>query len=150
MRSLSVLMKRVLLLCFCLNMVISFFTSCATTVEKPRSVYIERVTDPNLLDTISIKNDSLNYEIIIVEFGYDEWMKTQKPIGYYTKGYLVRTNKIMVTEFNSRVEDRERNSEELYPDKIEYDFTIDYGYDVNYHLYHYFKFFQEKYRQKLR
>lgn len=133
-----------------LSLATSLFFGCATTVEKPKPVYIERVNETGIYDTISIKNDSLNYEIVIIEFGFDEWMKLQKPSGYYTKGYLVRSNKIMLTEYNSRVLDRERNSAELYPEPIEYNFFVDYGYEVNYLLYHYFLFFQEKYRQKLR
>lgn len=56
----------------------------------------------------------------------------------------------MVTDYNSRGEDRERNIPKLYPEPIEYNFDEDYGYEVNYLLYHYFLFFQEKYRQKLR
>ncbi len=138
------------MLCFTFSVTTSMFFGCATTIEKPKPVYIERVNETGIYDTISIRNDSLDYEIIIIEFGFDDWMKDQKPSGYYTKGYLVRTNKIMVSEYNSRVEDREQNIPELYPESIKYNFDVDYGYEVNYLLYHYFLFFQEKYRQKLR
>ncbi|MGO2102488.1 MAG: DUF6146 family protein, partial [Psychroflexus halocasei] len=34
--------------------------------------------------------------------------------------------------------------------EIDYQPHIDYGYEVNYMLYHYFLFFEQKYNQKLR
>lgn len=128
----------------------SYLIGCASKADKQGSISIERINERDIRDTISIKNNALDYEIIILEFGFDNWMQTQKPPGYYTKDFLVRMNKQMVTEYNARVADPIRNSRDLYPMLIEYNFDTDYGYEVNYLLYHYFLFFQEKYRQKLR
>lgn len=67
------------MLCFTFSVITSKFFGCATTVEKPKPVYIEQINETGIYDTISIRNDSLNYEIIIIEFGFEDWMKNQKP-----------------------------------------------------------------------
>lgn len=97
-------------------------------------------------DTIRIANDSLEYEVIVFEPGFESWLQTQKPRGYYSKSYLEQRNQYNVIIYNSRVYSRPR----LYPQEIDYQPHIDYGYEVNYMLYHYFLFFEQKYNQKLR
>ena len=55
-------------------------------------------------DTIRIANDSLEYEIIIIEPGFDSWLaSTARPEGYYSQTFLENRNYIYVTEWNSRV-----------------------------------------------
>ena len=39
-------------------------------------------------DTIRIANDSLDYEIIIFEQGFNSWLATQQPRGFYNQNYL--------------------------------------------------------------
>lgn len=97
-------------------------------------------------DTIRIANDSLEYEVIVFEPGFESWLQTQKPRGFYSKSYLEQRNQYFVSIYNSRVYSRPR----LYPQEIDYQPHIDYGYEVNYMLYHYFLFFEQKYNQKLR
>ena len=100
-------------------------------------------------DTIKIANDSIGYEIIILEIGFNSWLATQKPRGYYSQNYLENKNQLLVTEYNIRVNQPSRY-QQLYPFRIDYNSRIDYGYEVNYLLYHYFLFFQRKYNQNLR
>lgn len=101
-------------------------------------------------DTIRIANDSLEYEIIIIEPGFSGWLVTQRPRGYYSQTYLEQRNMIFVTNYNIRARNPSQYSPDLYPMQINYEFDIDYGYEVNYLLYHYFIYFQQKYRQRLR
>lgn len=101
-------------------------------------------------DTIRIANDSLEYEIIILEPGFSAWLATQRPRGYYGQTYLEQRNKIFVTNYNIRANNPSQFGTDLYPMQINYEFDIDYGYEVNYLLYNYFVYFQEKYRQRLR
>lgn len=101
-------------------------------------------------DTIRIANDSLEYEIIIIEPGFSGWLATQRPRGYYSQTYLEQRNMIFVTNYNIRARNPSQYSPDLYPMQINYEFDIDYGYEVNYLLYHYFIYFQQKYRQRLR
>ncbi|MBZ0326212.1 MAG: DUF6146 family protein [Altibacter sp.] len=100
-------------------------------------------------DTLRIANDSLEYEILIIEPGFDSWIHSQPPRGYYGVDYLETRNYQYVLEYNNRVYNRSYSSI-LYPQEINYDPNIHYGLEVNYLLYNYFKYFEEKYKQKLR
>jgi len=100
-------------------------------------------------DTVRIANDSLEYEIIIVEPGFNTWLISQPPKGYYGQTYLETKNRMFVADYNSRVLQPAKFSPSLYPEQINYDPTVDYGYDVNYLLFNYFMYFQEKYNQQL-
>ncbi len=100
-------------------------------------------------DTIRIANDSLEYEVIIFEVGFESWMaRRARPRGFYTQTFLETRNIQYVMEWNRRVITSTYNPD-LYEMQINYQQGIDYGFEVNYILYHYFVFFEEKYRQKL-
>ena len=100
-------------------------------------------------DTIRIANDSLEYEVIIIEPGFNAWLTTQKPRNYYSLIYLENRNIRFVTEWNNRVAQPYRYDPTLYEMRIDYFTHIHYGYEVNYLLYHYFLFFQSRYKQRL-
>lgn len=102
------------------------------------------------VDTIEIANDSLEYKLIILEVGFNSWLATQRPQGYYNQNYLEQKNMFLVSTYNSRVNQPSVYDPQLYPFQIDYQSHIDYGYEVNYLLYHYFLFFQQKYNQNLR
>jgi len=98
-------------------------------------------------DTIRIANEELEYEILIIEIGFDSWIETQPPMGHYGLNYLENKNRFYVLEYNNRVyNDRARK---LYEAEINYDPNVRYGLEVNYLLYNYFEYFQQKYKQKL-
>lgn len=101
-------------------------------------------------DTVSIANKDLEYEIIIIEPGFNFWLaSTAKPEGYYSQSYLENKNIFYVTEWNNRVNQPQRFDPNLYEMQIDYQQGIDYGYEVNYKLYNYFVYFQLKYKQQL-
>jgi hypothetical protein len=101
-------------------------------------------------DTIRIANDELHYEVIIIESGFDFWLNsTAYPRGFYSQKYLENKNYLYVTEWNIRVLQPQRYSPSLYEMRIDYDPNIDYGYEVNYLIYNYMIYFQNKYKQKL-
>ncbi len=105
-------------------------------------------SDPEVKnDTIVITNPDLEYEIIIIEPGFDSWLITQKPRGFYGLTYLENKNRRFTIEYNMRVYDT-RYSTKLYTQEIYYDPNIRYGYEVNYLLYNYFIYFKEKYKQR--
>lgn len=101
-------------------------------------------------DTVRIANDSLAYEIIIIEPGFNQWLATQRPRGFYEQFWLENRNIFLVTEYNNRVINSTQFNPNLYLQQINYDRTVDYGYEVNYLLWNWFQFFQERYKQKLR
>ena len=101
-------------------------------------------------DTITIRDEKTEYEIIIIEPGFDFWLQSiAKPEGYYSQSFLENRNRIMVIEWNQRVMQPYKYNSNLYELRIDYDPNIDYGYEVNYKLYNYFIYFQRKYNQRL-
>lgn len=101
-------------------------------------------------DTIAISDEKTEYEIIIIEPGFDAWLQSvAKPEGYYSQSYLENRNYIYVVEWNSRVSQPFTYNPNLYEMQIDYNPNIDYGYEVNYKLYNYFIYFQRKYNQRL-
>ncbi|MGB5943147.1 MAG: DUF6146 family protein [Leeuwenhoekiella sp.] len=100
-------------------------------------------------DTVRIANDSLEYEIIIIEPGYNAFLLgTARPEGYYSQSYLENKNSFLVTEYNQRVMQPSLYNSNLYPLQIDYERNVDYGYEVNYKLYYYFVYFARKYNQR--
>ena len=106
-------------------------------------------TDDNLSknDTIKIANEELEYEIIIIDAGFNSWLLSRaRPRGYYSESYLEIKNQFYVTSWNSRVGQPMQFNPNLYEMRIDYDPKIHYGYEVNYLLYNYFIYFQERNR----
>ena len=119
---------------------------CSARQTNP--VVKEKATSKN--DTIRIANDALEYEIIIIEPGFDPWLASSaKPRNFYSLTYLENKNYLYVTEWNNRVFQPQRFSQNLYEMRIDYQSNVNYGYEVNYLLYNYFVYFQNRYRQKL-
>ncbi|MDP5077261.1 MAG: DUF6146 family protein [Nonlabens sp.] len=100
-------------------------------------------------DTVRIANDSLEYEIIIIEPGFYGWLATQPPRGYYTQSAMEISNNFKVTNYNLRVNNPTAYDASLYVFRIDYERNVDYGYEVNYMLYNYFLFFEQRYKQRL-
>jgi len=72
-------------------------------------------------DTIRIANDDLEYEIIIIEPGFQSWLaSTARAEGYYSQPYLENRNILYVTEWNSRVLQPQRFNPNLYEMQIDY------------------------------
>jgi hypothetical protein len=100
-------------------------------------------------DTIRIANDELAYEIIIIDGGFTNWFNTfARPRGFYTQAFLETRNRIWVQEWNYRANLPMQYST-IYDWPINYDISVDYGYEVNYMLYNYLVYFQLNHKQKL-
>ncbi|WP_188406605.1 DUF6146 family protein [Psychroflexus salis] len=123
-----------------------FLSNCASTKSKSSTSSSQNQEK----DTIIIENDSLNYKLVILDYGFESWLKSKSQRNDYTQQYLEQKNENYVFEYNSRVRNSRGYDKNLYQFSIEYDPETDYGYDVNYMLYHYFLFFEEKYNQNLR
>lgn len=121
--------------------------SCKTANNKNGKINTKNIANT---DTLKISNPELDYDIIIIEPSYNSWLQTTaKPKGFYSQNYLETKNYLYVTEWNSRVYQSQKFSTNLYEMTIDYEPNINYGYDVNYQLYNYFVFFQNKYNQNL-
>jgi len=124
-------------------LVLVAFASCDSSKAVVKEGDVAAVSN----DTIRIANKILEYEIIIIEPGFESWLVTQKPEGYYGQAYLESRNRLFVSEYNRRVQNFQLYDRLLYEQEINYEFHLDYGYEVNYLLYNYFLYFQETYNQ---
>lgn len=101
-------------------------------------------------DTVKIANENLDYEVIIIDGGFTNWLHSRAfPRGYYTESYLEDKNRMYVQEWNNRASQPFRYDSNLYDMQINYDSTIHYGYEVNYLIYNYMIYFQNTRKQKL-
>ena len=138
-------MKKVILL---FSIVVLMIWSCNSSkdISFKKDTAIARITS----DTVRIANDELEYEIIIIEPGFNIWLASRAmPRNYYSQSYLESRNQFWVTEFNNRVLQPMRFDPNLYQMQIDYQRGIDYGYEVNYMLYNYLIYFQLTYKQQL-
>ncbi len=136
--------------CFILSIIVSSCNGAKkasnVTVSDQEKVAFNQVEG----DTITISSDKTEYEITIIEPGFNAWLvSTARPEGYYSQSFLENRNNIYVTEWNIRVNQPFNFNPRLYELQINYDRNIDYGYEVNYKLFNYFIFFQRKYNQRL-
>ncbi|MEN7547299.1 DUF6146 family protein [Rapidithrix thailandica] len=118
-------MKRLTLWVFLLL----FVTGCAFQATPKR--------DRNFL--IQSPEDKEEYELIIIDPGFDTWFHTNaKPISYYSKNYYETKNRLYVNAWNGlHHQYKGRGPFENY---IQYDQSIDYGIELNYQLFWYFKY----------
>jgi hypothetical protein len=101
-------------------------------------------------DTIRIANDSLQYEVIIIDPGFSTWLASRAfPRGYHSQSYMENKNIFYVTEWNNRVLQPQRYDPSLYEMSINYEQNINYGYEVNYLIYNYMIYFQNTFKQNL-
>lgn len=101
-------------------------------------------------DTVSISSDETDYEILIIEPGFNSWLaSTARPSGFHSQQWLESRNIILVQAWNQRNLQPSVYDPNLYELRIDYDSRTDYGYDVNYKLYNYFLYFQLTYKQRL-
>lgn len=131
-------LKQYLLLLFLLCIV---FWACSPKLQ-----------DNSTLDkeTVRIANDSLEYEVIIQDVGFVNYLNTlARPINYYSLEYLENWNKVYVTNWNIRVNNPSAFDQNIYFNRIDYEPFIDYGLEVNYKLFNYFQFAQLKYNMRL-
>lgn len=101
-------------------------------------------------DTVSISSDETEYEIIIIEPGFNVWLSgTARPRGFHSQQWLESRNDLLVRAWNQRNLQPRIYDPNLYELRIDYDRNTDYGYEVNYLLYNYFLYFQLTYNQRL-
>ncbi|ARV15274.1 DUF6146 family protein [Polaribacter sp. SA4-12] len=119
-----------------------FFWACGSSPIKKN---ISQKEEP-----VVIANDSLEYEVIIFDIGFNAFLNTvAQPEGFYSQPYLEARNRAWVITWNNRVRNPNQFNSSIYENIIDYQSTIDYGYEVNYKLFNYFLFAQQKYKMNL-
>ena len=129
--------KTLLLIC-----VACFLWACGSSPKNNKQTLKEA--------PVVIANDSLEYEIMIMDIGFTTFLATvAKPEGFYTQNYMEARNSVWVTSWNIRAQSPSRRTANIYESSIDYQPQIDYGYEVNYKLFNYFLFAQRKYKINL-
>jgi hypothetical protein len=119
-----------------------FVVSCGSYPTKNNTTVKE--------EPVVIANEALQYEIIIIDPGFTLFLNTvARPKEYYSESYLKIKNRVYVNVWNSRARNPQRYNSNIYENIIDYQPNLDYGLDVNYKLYWYFKFAENKYKMKL-
>lgn len=126
----------------------------ALTSCKPSGIAdngsVEKQKAQKITDTVAMQSDDGDYEIIIIEPGFNAWLQsTARQPGFYSQSFLESRNRLFVQEYNLRVMQPQRYNPNLYELRIDYQSNINYGYDLNYKLYNYFIYFQIQYKQQL-
>lgn len=136
--------------CISILIVLLTIVACSTASQNISSTDTVSGSNKKVNDTIRIANDSLEYEVIIIDNGFSTWLASRAyPRNYYSLQYLENKNYLYVTEWNNRVLQPQRYSPRLYEMSIDYRPDIHYGYEVNYLIYNYMIYFQNTYKQKL-
>jgi hypothetical protein len=129
---------------FSLSLILGLLLSCGS--PKPNIVF----SKDHKAEPVRIANDSLEYEIIIIDPGYNTYLKTiAHPRTFYDLKFLESRNLIFVIEWNNRVVNSLKDHSKIYENEIDYKANINYGLEVNYLLYNYFQYAQRKYKMKL-
>jgi Family of unknown function (DUF6146) len=129
------------------TLIICLLLSC-----KPTNKVVNAASEipTKVSDTVRIANEETEYEIIIIDPGFNTFLYSQaRPRGFYSELFLEQRNQIYVIEWNIRARQPLQYDSDLYLMQIDYDPNIHYGYEVNYLLYNYFVYFQLKYKQRL-
>jgi hypothetical protein len=96
----------------------------------------------------SAVSDSVSYELVVLDPGFEAWLVTKPSMNFYSKEYYEIRNRIFVWEWNYRY-DHPSIFGNLYDTHIDYDSFVDYGINLNYRLYNYFRYFEETNKIKL-
>jgi len=92
----------------------------------------------------SEQEDTAEYDLIIMDPGFESWLATQPPAEFYSQQYYENWNQRYVTEWNIRHSNPLRYGG-FYETHINYDPNVDYGLELNYKLYNYFRYIEEEY-----
>ena len=88
-------------------------------------------------------SDSVEYELIVMDPGYEAFLLTQPHMEYHSQRYYEMWNSRYVMEWNFR-HGQPLAYGDIYETYIDYRDDIDYGLELNYRLYYYFRFFEQE------
>jgi len=102
---------------------------------------VDRPASKNVVD---LQQQEEEYEILIIDPGFETWMITNsRPIWYHSPQYYRQKNILYVSDWNSKVHTLRYRSP--FTEEINYDPATDYGVEVDYQLFWYFKYIHRTY-----
>lgn len=86
--------------------------------------------------------DSTEYELLVFDTQFESWYAMKNsPALSRSKTYYHNWNTQYVQEWNNRVM-TSRHSD-LYGDRIDYDFNVDYPFEIEHKLFYYFQYVEQ-------
>lgn len=120
--------------CVPVILILLLFASCSGS-KKLGQVQIK---DPS-----ATENDSVEYELIIFDAGFETWFLTHsKPEWYYSQSYYESWNQRFVAEWN--VKAMSSRYSRYFETTINYDPFTDYGLEINHKLFYYFLYVEKE------
>ncbi|MEE4116370.1 MAG: DUF6146 family protein [Marinilabiliaceae bacterium] len=104
------------------------------------ALYAQEARDTIVIDAAK---DSTEYQLIIIDPGFESWLVTQPPISFHSKQYYRTWNLRYVNEWNNLY--RSGRYPQYVESYVDYDPNADYDIELNYKLYWYFRYFEKKY-----
>lgn len=121
-----------------IGFVFALIWGCSTSnISGKKNFPEENKTAVN--DTVKIVNEELEYEVIIIDPGFNSWfLSYAKPRNFYSQHYLEARNQDWVIGWNNAF----MRGNRMIEMSIDYNNRIDYGYEVNYMLFNYLTYYQ--------
>lgn len=95
------------------------------------------------------KHDREEYDVIVFDAGYESFLATQKSKDFYTESFLKAKNILMVNEWNYRYRLPKQYNPNIYEVSIDYNTNTNYGLDVEYKIYMFFRFMEKEHNMSL-
>lgn len=93
------------------------------------------------------KNDKDEYDIIVLDTGYDMYLKTiAQPENFHSEEFYKSENSFYVNEWNIRNSQPQAYDPNFYSTYIDYNPSVEYGIHFEYKLYNFFKYIEWKYK----
>lgn len=97
---------------------------------------------------ITQKDGSDEYELIIIDSDFDRWFSmNRRPVDLHSLEYYESQNRRYVQAWNQKVNQQGAYHGVDYPfeNYIDYDSNINYGLELNYQLYNYFRYIEDRF-----
>lgn len=132
-------MKRLLYILLITATVSACAPRAASVVDKPASANV-----------LNQQEEQEQHELLIMDNGFRTWFATYaKPITYHSPSYYASSNRQYVTEWNQKVNEQGQYwGDYPFTERINYNYGTDYGVELNYELYWYFRYIEATYGRR--
>jgi hypothetical protein len=87
--------------------------------------------------------DSIQYELLVFDTGFESWYTLKNsPALSRSKGYYHDWNVRYVQGWNTKV--MESHHSEIFSDLINYEFYVNYPYEIEHKLFYYFQYIEQE------
>jgi hypothetical protein len=106
-------------------------------LKEPSTTSMYPINSSNGIIVITTKP---KYDILVFDEGYNSFLATQPSKEFYSLSELKAKNNIWAAEWNRRCLNPMQYNPQIYEATINYDNNIEYGLDVEYKLYMFFRY----------